>query len=144
MPKSSTSFAFDHTSPTALAWAKSEAARLLSTIADREQVRSIIARAFSEQMSPQAAASLIRNTVGLTAPQVKAMLNLRSLLTPNSPTYAGDGALVYAGNTRIRIPEDGLDDDMIDQRVEEYSDRLLNQRARMIARTELLGASNRW
>jgi hypothetical protein len=142
MPKSSLQFSFDHTSPTAFAWAKSEAAKLLTSIADREQVRSIIARAFSENMTPSSAASFIRSVVGLTGPQTTALLNLRSLLTPNSPTYAGDGALVYAGNTRIRIPEDGFDDDMIDQRVEEYGDRLLNQRARMIARTELLGASN--
>jgi hypothetical protein len=142
MPKPNLHFAFDHTSPEAEAYARERSAALLSTLADREAVRSVVGRSFSENMSPARAAREIRSIVGLLPRQYDAVRNLRSLLDPMSPKYAGDGALVFAGRTRIRIPDDGMDEDLIDQRCEEYGERLLNQRCRMIARTELLGASN--
>jgi hypothetical protein len=132
------SVSFDRTNPRAVAYARDHAAALLVGIDDasREAVNAVIRRCFDEHVTPAAAARLIRASVGLTRQQADALLNLYQKIR-TSP-----GALVYAGDVPIRVPEDGMDEELLQQRVDEYSDRLLNDRAETIARTEVLAASN--
>jgi hypothetical protein len=129
-------YGFNRTNPKAEAYAKDVAARLITGIADRTAIRDLIYRAFSENRPPASTARMIRAYIGLLPSQAQAVENLRDLMR-SSP-----GKLLYAGKTRIRVPEEGASDELIDQRAEEYADRLLNQRAEMIARTETLAASN--
>jgi hypothetical protein len=76
--------------------------------------------------------------VGLTEAQTEAVLHLHEVLADP----ANWGGTVYAGRTAIAIPEAGLSTEILQRRVDQYSERLENYRAGMIARTETLTASN--
>lgn len=83
-------------------------------------IQNAVARSFNEALTPREVAGLIRGSIGLYPQQETALHNFRKGLVANGT-----------------IPED-----RIDSMVDAYENRLLNQRARMIARTETRLATN--
>lgn len=131
-------FRFDRTNPESIRWAEQHAAKLVSEISEesRKAVRSVVTRAFAEQIPPRQAALMIKNSVGMTEAQANAVVNLHQTII-NNP-----GKLVYAGKTKIRVPAAGMDTARLDKALQAYADRLTKQRAIMIARTETIAAAN--
>lgn len=82
-------------------------------------IQNAVARSFNEALSPRDVAGIIKGSIGLYPQQETALLNYRRGLT-----------------------EKGLEDSKIDSLSSSYEDRLLNQRAMMIARTETRLATN--
>ena len=131
---------FDQANPEAVAWASTQSAQLVTRVTEetRAALRSTMAQAFIEGWPPEIAARMLRTMVGLTGPQTTAVANLRAkMLDP-----ANAGHRIFAGKTAIRIPKTGVTEELIARRTEQYANRLLNLRGRMIARTETIAASN--
>ena len=123
--------------------AREMAATLVLGISEESRLalRQVTAEAMSGAYTPRQAATLIRQTVGLTGQQAQAVVNYRNALAA-----VGEG----------RIPEGVLDDftladpryryvtpDRVDDLVSRYADRALRQRAETIARTETITAAHR-
>jgi hypothetical protein len=134
----SIAISFNKSNPFARQWAERHAAQLVTNLSkeSKKAIREVITRSFDEQISPASAARLIRPLIGLTSRQAEAVMNLRERMI-NNP-----GSTIVAGRVRIRIPENGASESMIEDRSEAYADRLLGQRADAIARTETITASN--
>lgn len=117
----SQSIRFDLTNPRAVAWASQFSSRLITQISDatRAGVQSLIANGIATGRTVDATARAIRGLVGLTERQAGAIASYRAELT----------AAGQAG-------------DLLERRVATYAQQLLNQRARMIARTETIAASS--
>lgn len=137
-PKAQITVQLDVVNPAAVEWANRHAAELIVEITgDTEAaVRALIVRAFEEGIAPLPASRLIRESVGLTERYVQAVLALRQRIL-DSP-----GSLQYAGNTPIRVPKSGMSADRLERTLAQYTTRLQNSRARTIARTETMRASN--
>lgn len=120
LPKK-TDIAFDVTNPKAVAWIREHSADLVTRIGDETKlaIRDKIRRAFEEGQAPVRSAREIRELIGLTPRQVKAVENYRDLLLSEGRSLA--------------------DTDRLAAR---YSKRQLNHRARVIARTETINASS--
>jgi len=129
---------FDLVNPEAVRWAAERSSRLIVGITDevRAAIRSIIARSFTEGLTTKGSARLIRELIGLTDGYARAVLNLRLKMLANP------GKKLWAGSTPIRVPKSGATWDFLVRRAEQYAQRLLNLRARAIARTETIAASN--
>lgn len=142
---------FDTTNPRAVAWASNHAADLITEIgADTHRaVRDIIDQAFNSGLPPRKAAQLIRSEVGLHSRQIKWMGNLRremlsapagTLITrfppqPGLRTRPGFLARVPKGSLAVRQR-------WMEAQLRRYARMHHNLRARTIARTETLRASN--
>jgi len=113
---------FDLTNPRAVQWARKESSRLIVEVSEsvRESVRRVIAAGFGEGIPPADSARVIRTIVGLTDRQAMAVINYRF-------------GLLEAGRTPAAVARLG----------ERYSRKLLNLRARTIARTETIASSCR-
>lgn len=113
--------ALDTTNPFALRAAERTAAQLVTNVTSetRAAIRVVVTAAIEQGLTPREAARLIRPMFGLTQRQAQAVLNQRA-----------------------RDEARGLDADRIAARAQAYADRLLRRRAEMIARTELMRASN--
>lgn len=86
-----------------------------------ESVRAATEKSFTRAATPQQVADMLRSSIGLNAPQARALANYRTALaTAKSPA----------------APE------RIDSLVEGYRERLLDQRAIMIGRSEVRFAQN--
>lgn len=113
---------FDLDHPAAAAWANQNAGRLIANISEetRKGVQRLIVRGIDEGIPPKPLAKLIRNAgIGLTQPQAGALLNYRK-------------GLLKAGAKPERV------DLLIDRR----GKKMLQYRALVIARHELLSAAN--
>lgn len=112
---------FDATNPEAVAWAKRNAATLVTetTAATRLAIRRIIQRTFAEGISSRDAAILIRDVIGLTERQAEAVANFRK-----------------------KLVERQLNKTAVRRRTSRYADKLLRDRATTIARTESMRAAN--
>lgn len=112
---------FDRTNPEALAWARARAGQLVtSTTAEaRAAVRAVVAEGFEAGLPPVLQARLIRDIVGLTPRDARAVLRqqARNLAGGMAPDRAAASATRYAG-------------------------KLHRRRALTIARTETMAASN--
>lgn len=105
-------FAFDQTSPEAVAWARANAAELVTLITEEqfETLRRIVVEGFTKQLTPKAIAKQIRGVVGLTGPQAGKFARI----------------LEEQGKTKAYA----------------YAKKAKATRAETIARTEVLKASN--
>lgn len=114
-------FSFDSTDEDAIAAAEELAATMITDITDETEasIRNLIADAIREGIPPYDAARLIHDTIGLTSAQ-------------------GQAAMKY----RTQLIDNGLAIDKVDEKFAEYADGLLETRAEMIARTEIMGALN--
>lgn len=118
-------------------------------------IRNVLLEAFTQGIPPASQARMIRDSIGLTTQQAKAVQNFRMQLEQgtNSPVDAtgrtrsfsnvGDRKLTAAERkvaTR-HIREGHLSQAKIDELVTKYQQRLLNHRANAIARTETIQAA---
>jgi Phage Mu protein F like protein len=111
----------DLTNPRAIQQAQKNAATLVTNVSreTRLAIRDVVTRAISEGIDVREAARMIRPLIGLTRGQATAVLNQRE-------------RLLRAGVEATRVQAIS----------ERYADKLLRYRSRMIARTEVLRASN--
>ena len=115
------SYGFDLTNPEAIAWVQGHGAELVAEVTDgtRAAIRSLVDVAFREGIAPRSLARDIREVIGLHSRQVDAVQNFRERLTA-----------------------DGVDAAAVDRRTARYADAQLRYRAKNVARTETLTASN--
>lgn len=113
--------AFDLTNPRAQAFAATQTAMMVTEVTEttKEAIRAIIERGFSEGLTPQQMGMEIREIVGLTSRQARAVSNFR-------------GSLIA----------DGIEGAKLEARVGKYAAAQLRYRGTMIARSETLSASN--
>lgn len=134
---------FDQTNFRAVRIMQEARLRLIRELTERqrEAIRSAMVSGISQGLNPKIQAGTIKEAIGLTAKQVKAVENYRRLLNENS---------VEALTRRLR---DGrfdstvrnntvLTQDQIDRMVARYIERQLVYRAETIARTEAIRAVN--
>lgn len=109
-------FRFDATSPTAAAWGYQKSADLVTSIGNetRSAIQNAVGRALDADLSRHDATMAIRSVVGLNDVQAGAVDRLRAELIG-----------------------DGTPSDAIQRATDRYAARLLNQRAHLIARTEI-------
>ena len=141
---------FDMKSLEAQSFLESYAFPLIQQISDntREGIRGVILDAFKEGGHPFEQARRIRDMIGLTANQTAAVMNYRAALQ-------GTGSALRDSLTRslrdgrfdptvIRAARNNasLTPTQVDKMTGRYYDRFINYRAKNIARTESLRASN--
>lgn len=112
---------FDMTNPFAVAQAEQFAADLVREVSrnTRKAIREMVTEAFREGVTADVLARRLRNTVGLTSKQARAVENYRQ-----------------------RLLDGGVDPDRADVLTRRYWRRTRNRRAETIARTEIMRASN--
>lgn len=112
---------FDLLNPRAVEFINQHTGELITQITEesRQAIRAIIRQAFEEGGHPYQQARKIKQHIGLTERQSRAVENLRR-----------------------RLIEDGVSKTKADKRAEDYAKRLLRDRAERIARTETMTASN--
>lgn len=132
------SLKFDIKNPEAIAWAREHAGELIAdlSIQQRDTLRQIISAALSEGIAPRDVALVIRGSIGLNQAQAEALLSLNAKLL-DSP-----GKIVRAGQLKFRVPAEGIGRQQLDHALTRYAERLRKTRATMIARTEIIEASN--
>lgn len=132
---------FDVTNQEAILWAGERSSTLITRITakTRAAIRAIIAQSFVEGIPTDQAARLLRMWLGLTPGQAGAAAALRRkiLAVPRDKSKK-----FWAGRMPVRVPKGGVSIEWLEHRIEQYSQRLLNWRARNIARTETIAASN--
>lgn len=113
---------FDLLNPYVVEWIKENSGDMITQITDesRKAIRAIILDAYQSGRHPYKTAREIRQYIGLTERGANAVLNYRKRLE-------SDGKL-----SPVRI----------DELTKQYSERLIKDRAVMIARTESIKASN--
>ena len=140
-------FHFDRVAPTTVMTAQQMAAQWVREISDdtRSQINQITQAGLARGQPAPVIARTIKESIGLTEAQAKAVANYRRLLETGRPA-----ALDY----RLRDPEGDeeveeaitrlrpLKQSRVDELVAAYYERYLHYRARMIARFESLFASN--
>lgn len=138
---------FDESNPEAIRWADTRSAQLVAEVTATTQaaIRDIISTAITEGIPPREAAKLIKSAVGLRSDQVTALSNFRQrLLDAEARAQAtGKTISVKRGNTFVKVTKNGLSAIERSEMVSRYADRLLRDRALMIARTETMAASVR-
>lgn len=131
---------FDRTNPEAVAFARDRAAALVTGVGTdlRATIRETVTRAFNEQVDVWETARRIRQVIGLRPDQERALWNYRRELKALQAS-----ARPVTRVTRMRrLNSKGLTDERMNAWVEKYRQRLLRQRAELIARTEVMAASN--
>lgn len=115
------SFRFDATNPRATIWASEKTAELVTLVDEqtRAAIRQVIAESFEQGIAPRDAARLIRDMIGVNAPQARSLAKLRA-----------------------KLVEQGLDGDALERRMERATASMIRKRALTIARTETLQAAN--
>lgn len=143
------SASFDSANPRALAWAQTRSSSLITEItpATEEAMRELIAAGIRDGIPPAKLAQQIKESVGLRSDQVRAIFKLRAELASAEPgtlvtRIPPQPGLRDIAGFRAKIPANGATPEWIDAQAARYSKMSLNYRARTIARTETLTASN--
>jgi hypothetical protein len=112
---------FDMKNPLTAAAARDNAARLVTSVTreTKKAITAVIQRSVEEGIPPARAAQMIRPLIGLNDRQAMAVINAQ---------------LSWEAN--------GLPPQIAMRKAKAYAEKLLRQRTRMIARTEILRASN--
>lgn len=112
---------FTNLDQNAVAWAAMYAANLVRNVsaATREAIKDVIIQAYEQSWHPYESARIIKNIVGLDPRRSKAVVKY------------------WKG-----LVDSGLDPDAIAKRVEKYAGAQIAARAKTIARTETINASN--
>lgn len=121
MKKGSIGFSFSAKHPDAIAAAEKSAGMTLDGMSEetKKGVRAVIVRSIREGIPPHEAAKLIRNVIGMNAPQAQGTIGYRA-------------SLVASGLAPARVEKSlGI-----------YAKRKIGERAETIARTETLSALN--
>lgn len=126
---------YNATNPRAVEVLQRNRLRLVQGITDqqREVILDVIADGIANGTNPREQARAIRDTLGLTRAQAKAVLAYRARLeTPDpAPEPSADGAAA---------PPKGRDPAQVDRMVERFTNRQLQIRAEALARTEAKAA----
>jgi len=144
----SVAMSFDMAAPEAVSFLENYTFGLIKDITEstKNGIQDIIRTAFEEGGSPAQQAREIRDLIGLTDKQAKAVENYRTALQ-NGTQDALDRQLRDARfDGRVQRAIDSgtpLDADYIDKLVGRYADRYLDYRATAIARTETVRAANK-
>lgn len=111
--------AFNIQHPEAERWARTYAGQLVDGLTRQTQqaLADAIAEMIRLQIPPEQGARMLRQMLGLTKPSVQAVVRFQN-----------------------QLRERGFADEYITRKANEYSRRLLNHRARVVARTETLRA----
>jgi hypothetical protein len=134
---------FDLLNPRSIDFIRSYSFALIHDISDtqRELIRNILMRAFTEGGHPFQQAREIRNSIGLTPRQEQAVANYRKALQNNSmialQRELRDRRFDRSVNGAINAGQP-LDQGRIDKLVDRYRERYINYRGKVIARTECL------
>ena len=117
------------------------------TGSSKQAVSNLIQRLLSENIPPAKMGREIRQLIGLTDSQMKAVTNFRLQLETRSIlglTPPEDRRLnaIEAAQVRRHMNQGTMQQDKIDEMVEKYYQRLLNKRALDIARTESMHSIN--
>ena len=136
--------AFDLLNPRSIEFIQNYSFHLIQQITEesRASIRQALLRAFQEGGHPFQQARWIRDSIGLTTRQEKAVANYRRMLEGTSPHHSLTRALRdrrYDASVRAGR----LDQDRIDRMVSRYRERYVQYRAQTIARTETVRAANR-
>lgn len=122
-------FTFDRSRPEAAAWARKEAAQLVTAVLEdqRTVIRGYIATSLDQGIAPRQVARGLRNVVGLTDAQAG--------WVENHYTRALDSAL-QRGLSPARAAEQAQ------RSTDRYHDRVFRYRTETIARTEIMRATH--
>lgn len=133
---------YSGTNPRAASHLAAKGAKLVSEITadQRNAIRMILDDAFASGTNPKQAAIRIANNIGLTSKQTRAVVNYRRLLEQGS-SEALDRAL-RDPNFDDLVRTQRLKQSDIDRMVATYQRNYVRHRARLIARTEMLSATN--
>lgn len=117
----SINFDFDPALPDAIAWAKKNAADMVTQINvnTREAIRRRVMSAMADGEAPWELADSLKSVIGLTGKDIQAVENYRT-------------AMLASGKSRTTV----------NNMARKYAKQLLAQRATVVARTEILKASN--
>lgn len=113
--------------------------------AQRNAIRTVLARALKEGLGPTEAARLFRDKIGLTQRQMGAVSNYRTLLQSGSSEALNRTLRDHRFDTTVQRAIDRgvqLSTSQIDRMVGRYQDRMLSMRSETIARTEMLSITN--
>jgi SPP1 gp7 family putative phage head morphogenesis protein len=137
--------AFDLLNPRSIEWIQNYSFSLIHQISEesRASIRQALLRAFREGGHPFQQARWIRDSIGLTAKQEKAVANYRSALENQRYSDAlRRGLRDRRFDAAIRSARPNpLDQARIDRMVERYREKYVKHRAETIARTESARAS---
>lgn len=122
-------FAFDAADPRALRWAEAQAGALIREIDNetRDAIKKIVLDALRGDYSGDDAAEMVSRVIGLNSRQTRAVENLYQNTVKS---LTDDGVSPTRARARAR------------QMADAYRDRLIESRGKMIARTEIMRASN--
>jgi len=154
LPRSaSIAMKFDILNPRAVNFVKTYEMKLIREVTDesRKAVQETVIRAFETGLHPRQQARIIRDSIGLTRQQARAITNFRLQLTTQQ-NYPGDRYMVAADRRRLSATEarqvtrqmasGHMTQPEIDAMVNRYYQSLVNLRSNTIARTETLRASS--
>lgn len=138
---------FGQANPDAVTWAQARSGELIAGIDDetRRLIADQVARGQAGDLSAQQIAAKVRDLVGLTPQQARAVQAFRGHLERVADAgKAGKPAAATVANTFGLSPWKGgkLDPAKVDKLVDQYRGRLVKQRAETIARTEMIRAAN--
>lgn len=136
---------FDQVNARAVAQMQVESLRLIRefTEGQRAATRVALVEGVIQGLNPRDMARLFRQSIGLTANQMRAVANFRRLLESNSAAALTRELRDRRFDSSLRRAISGekpLTAEQIDRMVERYYQRSLAARAETIARTEALGA----
>lgn len=140
---------FDTTNPRALNWAENRSASLVTEIRPETMtaIRVQIAEAFRDGLAPREAAREVRKILGLRKDQLQAVRNLAAeMRAADAGTvikrFPPREGLRTQHGFRAKVPAGGATEEWISRQTDRYTTMQRNLRARTVARTETLYASN--
>lgn len=152
VPKSvATAMSFTLLNPSAVSFLQGYTFSLITALTQqaRETIQEIITVGYRDGITPQQQARQIRQFIGLTAAQYRAVQRYRQLLESGDPgdlrdtlTRALRDARYDASVQRAAAQNARLTRQQIDRLVTRYAERQLKYRAEVIARTETIRAAN--
>lgn len=129
---------FNILNPEAVIWIRTHGGDAIKGIMERTRlaIRKALDESFRRGITTGQTARMIRRMIGLDEDRADALWSLRDKIL-DSP-----GLKVWAGDTPIRVPDNGFSDEELAVRLDRYAAKLLNDRAKNIARTETIAAAN--
>jgi hypothetical protein len=138
-------FDFDGTNPRAQAWMRNNRFRFIAEFTEkqRQSTRAALIRGISTGTNPRVIARDLRAGLGLTHKQTLAVNNFRAMLESGSRRALTRELRDHRFDGTIRraiVTKRPLTENQIEMMVSRYRERLVNQRAELIARNEALNA----
>ncbi len=139
---------FDLTNPRALIFLQNYDFGLIREVTNetRLAIRDVVFEGFNRGLAPREQARSIRDMIGLTRKQSRAVVNFRAQLEGQegrgTPAHLRRLDAIERRQALRQVREGGMTAQQITDLVESYRQRLVNLRATTIARTETIRASS--